>query len=71
MGQHDVDGAKGYEVSELAKDFVAFWFDPTRLTQYYHAEPVFTVRRNASDQLEGVLVKRSVDQIQAGRGEAD
>jgi len=34
---------KDTKYPELAKDFVAFWFDPTRLTQYYHAEPVFTV----------------------------
>jgi multiple sugar transport system substrate-binding protein len=34
---------KDSKYPELAKDFVAFWFDPKRLTQYYHAEPIFTV----------------------------
>jgi multiple sugar transport system substrate-binding protein len=28
---------------ELAKKFIAFWFDPDRLTKFYHCQPIFVV----------------------------
>jgi len=32
---------KGCKNPELARDFLTFWFEPERLIQWYHAEPVF------------------------------
>jgi ABC-type glycerol-3-phosphate transport system substrate-binding protein len=34
---------EGSKYPELAKDFVAFWMEPKRLTNYYHADPIFVV----------------------------
>ena len=34
---------EGSKSPELAKDFVAYWMEPKRLINYYHADPIFVV----------------------------